>query len=104
MPLKVSQPPASAFSEPSEPSNLSPSQKPSCLITSNQEENPQLIAHNPGHQYADEEHVGRGVKSAKTEAAGRELEDAKSKEVNAYDYEGVLDTVKRKLGAVKCKL
>jgi len=45
--------PASGLSEPSEPSELKPSDKPKEQIQRPQEENPQLIAHNPGKQAHD---------------------------------------------------
>ncbi len=95
MPPKADQPPTSAFSEPSEPSENKPEENPASQLTSNQEENPQLIAQKPGHQKA-EENGGNVV--------GKEFKDAKSSEVDSYDYEGVLDTVKKKLGVVKGKL
>ncbi|KAJ3490827.1 hypothetical protein NLI96_g1148 [Meripilus lineatus] len=99
MPPKLNKLPPSGFSEPSEPSDLSPEQNPRSQLTSNQEENPQIIAQNPGYQRKDYERNGRSM-------AGWELEDAKNKEVDngSYDYEGVLDTVKRKFSAVKAKL
>jgi hypothetical protein len=43
MPPKISSPPPSAFSEPSEPSDLKPEDKPKDQITKPQEENPQVI-------------------------------------------------------------
>lgn len=92
---KEDQPPASAFSEPSEPSENAPGRNPASQLTSDQEENPQLIAQKPGRQRADKN--GGDV-------IGKEFKDAKSSEVDSYDYEGVLDTVKRKVAGVKGKL
>jgi hypothetical protein len=43
MPPKVENPPPSAFSEPSEPSELKPEDKPKSLLTGPQEENPQVV-------------------------------------------------------------
>lgn len=43
MPPKTQNPPPSAFSEPSEPSELKPEDKPKALLTGPQEENPQVV-------------------------------------------------------------
>lgn len=40
---QVDDPPPSAFSEPSEPSQVTPGEKDKALITSAQEENPQVV-------------------------------------------------------------
>ncbi|KAH9902616.1 hypothetical protein C8Q73DRAFT_831560 [Cubamyces lactineus] len=45
--------PPSSFSEPSEPSQLCPEDKPKDTLRGEQEENPQLVAHNKGRQSGD---------------------------------------------------
>ncbi|KAL7279327.1 hypothetical protein ACG7TL_007168 [Trametes sanguinea] len=45
--------PPSSFSEPSEPSQLRPEDKPAAALRGPQEENPQLVAHGKGRQAAD---------------------------------------------------
>lgn len=45
--------PPSASSEPSEPSEIRPEDKPKKQLTGEQEENPQVVAHRPGGQVAD---------------------------------------------------
>ena len=45
--------PDSSFSEPSEPSQLRPEDKPARALRGEQEENPQLVAHARGRQAAD---------------------------------------------------
>ena len=45
--------PDSSFSEPSEPSQLRPEDKPAAALRGEQEENPQLVAHSKGRQAGD---------------------------------------------------
>lgn len=45
--------PPSSFSEPSEPSDIRPEDKPASTLRGPQEENPQLIAHSKGRQAGD---------------------------------------------------
>ncbi|KAJ8496590.1 hypothetical protein ONZ51_g1020 [Trametes cubensis] len=45
--------PPSSFSEPSEPSQLRPEDKPKDTLRGEQEENPQLVAHKKGRQSGD---------------------------------------------------
>ena len=51
--------PPSGASEPSEPSEIRPEEKPKKQLTGEQEENPQAIAHRPGGQAADHKHKSR---------------------------------------------
>ncbi|KAI0709945.1 hypothetical protein C8Q76DRAFT_798716 [Earliella scabrosa] len=52
--------PPSSFSEPSEPSDFRPEDKPAATLRGPQEENPQLIAHMRGRQSGD----AKGTNSA----------------------------------------
>ncbi|EKM58402.1 uncharacterized protein PHACADRAFT_252691 [Phanerochaete carnosa HHB-10118-sp] len=45
--------PPSGSSEPSEPSEIRPEDKPKKQLKGEQEENPQVVAHRPGGQAAD---------------------------------------------------
>lgn len=51
--VKAEQIPAGRFQEPSEPSDVKPEDKPKQLVASEQEENPQVIAHKKGEQAVD---------------------------------------------------
>lgn len=53
--------PPSGSSEPSEPSEVKPSNKPKQQLTGEQEENPQLLAHKPGKQSGDAKAEGDDV-------------------------------------------
>ena len=53
--------PDSSFSEPSEPSQLRPKDKPARALRGEQEENPQLVAHNRGRQSGDAKGTNAGV-------------------------------------------
>jgi hypothetical protein len=53
--------PPSAASEPSEPSEVRPEDKPKKQLKGEQEENPQIVAHRPGGQEAD----GKGQKGGR---------------------------------------
>ena len=57
--------PANASSEPSEPSQLRPEDKPRTQLAGVQEENPQVVAHEKGRQACDSskelERKGRGI-------------------------------------------
>ncbi|KZT07764.1 uncharacterized protein LAESUDRAFT_724760 [Laetiporus sulphureus 93-53] len=57
MPPKAPQLETSRFAEPSEPSDNRPEDNPKEQLMGNQEENPQVVAHNRGEQAAD---YGRG--------------------------------------------
>jgi hypothetical protein len=60
MPPKTSNPPPSAFSEPSEGGPLAPQDKPSELINGNQEENPQAtVSADSGKKKAKDAHEGK---------------------------------------------
>jgi hypothetical protein len=60
MPPKTSNPPPSAFSEPSEGGPLAPQDKPAELINGNQEENPQAtVSADSGKKKAKDEHEGK---------------------------------------------
>lgn len=52
--------PPSGSSEPSEPSEIRPEDKPKKQLTGEQEENPQAIAHRPGGQAADKKNKSGG--------------------------------------------
>ena len=54
MPPKAKVVPPSGLSEPSEPSEVKPEDKPKKQLQGEQEENPQVIAQKPGKQYKDE--------------------------------------------------
>ena len=53
--------PDSSFSEPSEPSQLRPEDKPARALRGEQEENPQLVAHSRGLQAVDAQGPNPGV-------------------------------------------
>ncbi|RDX43835.1 hypothetical protein OH76DRAFT_1409792 [Lentinus brumalis] len=52
--------PDSSFSEPSEPSQLRPDEKPAATLRGEQEENPQLVAHSRGRQAGDAKGANAG--------------------------------------------
>ena len=54
--------PDSSFSEPSEPSQLRPEDKPARALRGEQEENPQLLAHNRGRQSGDAKGTNAGAR------------------------------------------
>ncbi|CDO75162.1 hypothetical protein BN946_scf184866.g3 [Trametes cinnabarina] len=68
--------PPSAFAEPSEPSQLRPEDKPADTIRGEQEENPQLVAHNKGQQAADGRDGGEDVKES---AKGGKLKEERAR-------------------------
>ncbi|KAI0787969.1 hypothetical protein C8Q74DRAFT_1366762 [Fomes fomentarius] len=57
--------PPSSFSEPSEPSDLCPGDKPASTLRGPQEENPQLIAHSKGRQSGDAEGTNAGSRASR---------------------------------------
>jgi len=59
--------PASSASEPSEPSEVKPEDKPREQLTHEQEENPQLVAHQQGRQAVD----GKAENGPKRRMGGR---------------------------------
>ncbi|TBU24012.1 hypothetical protein BD309DRAFT_568837 [Dichomitus squalens] len=65
--------PASSFSEPSEPSQLRPDDKPKEALAGEQEENPQLVAHKEGRQSGD----AKGVNARSRARGGTGVGDAK---------------------------
>ena len=52
--------PPSGSSEPSEPSEVRPEDKPKEQLTGEQEENPQVVAHRPGGQAAEKKSKSAG--------------------------------------------
>ncbi len=52
--------PDSSFSEPSEPSQIRPDEKPAATLRGEQEENPQLVAHSKGRQAGDAKGTNAG--------------------------------------------
>ncbi|KAI0366260.1 hypothetical protein BV20DRAFT_971957 [Pilatotrama ljubarskyi] len=73
--------PPSSFSEPSEPSQLRPEDKPQDTIRGEQEENPQLVAHDKGKQSGDRKGTngpGGGRARRRDEEAERADEEKRS--------------------------
>ncbi|KAI0694653.1 hypothetical protein C8T65DRAFT_744281 [Cerioporus squamosus] len=80
--------PDSSFSEPSEPSQIRPEDKPESTLRGEQEENPQLVAHSKGRQSGDAKGTnagsggGRaGEKGGPQKRGAREVDEEKRKDV-----------------------
>ncbi|KAI0325436.1 hypothetical protein GY45DRAFT_1260812 [Cubamyces sp. BRFM 1775] len=67
--------PPSSFSEPSEPSQLRPEDKPERTLRGEQEENPQLVAHAKGKQSEDHREQGRHSSENDGDRGGRVRDD-----------------------------
>ncbi|KAI9000666.1 hypothetical protein BD414DRAFT_404706 [Trametes punicea] len=76
--------PPSSSSEPSEPSQLCPEDRPAQALRGAQEENPQLVAHEKGRQAADAGGAGRGRRGKRS----RDEEMERAEEEKRADLAG----------------
>ncbi|KAI0349741.1 hypothetical protein OH77DRAFT_1525452 [Trametes cingulata] len=77
--------PPSSFSEPSEPSQLRPEDKPQDTLRGEQEENPQLIAHSKGKQSGDRKGTN-GSRSGRDEDAEHADETKRADVAGGFAY------------------
>jgi len=75
--------PPSGLSEPSEPSQVKPEDKPKRQLAGEQEENPQVIAQKPGKQYRE-----RGDKGTNGQKEGSRGGEAVGKEEDGREVVG----------------
>ena len=71
--------PDSSFAEPSEPSQLRPEDKPAPTLRGEQEENPQLVAHNRGRQSGDAK--GTNAARPRDRDAAKSVDEQKRRDV-----------------------
>ncbi|KAI0636088.1 hypothetical protein C8Q77DRAFT_1155799 [Trametes polyzona] len=90
--------PPSSFSEPSEPSELRPEDKPKNTLRGPQEENPQLIAHEKGSQSGDKGRLSAGrAGGGQGGAGGRDEEAQRADEEKRADLAGGFGVGRSKL-------
>ncbi|KAI0775045.1 hypothetical protein BD413DRAFT_611414 [Trametes elegans] len=85
--------PPSSFSEPSEPSQVRPEDRPKETLRGTQEENPQLVAHDKGRQAAD----ARGGRHPGKDNSRSDDDPARAEEEKRADVAGGFGVGRSKL-------